>query len=1022
MEIDYKIVEQAYKKLKSSVYFDKTQLILRNSIVEYETEDDIDNRLKMIYESLLDENAFAELNDEILQSITVSSFPKKLANNEQSIIMNTVSPTNVVEELQHFIDMSVEGHILGVLWIMLIGYRIDKNIYEHSYGNRIRKNLINELSDKPTYSPYLFEPYFQQYESWRDKAMSEAENHMKMNQDVVIITMDFKRYYYSIDADKIVFESLFDEAFPEKDEQFFIQNKILLERLNNFIFSVIQKYASLFVDYDNRRILPIGFLPSNIIGNWCLNKFDKAIIEGWNPVYYGRYVDDVIIVDKIERNSDIFQKANANTLTKEEAIEFFLTNCTKWNGMTAVNCECSSKYAVLELFGREKKDDNSYENIYRINPRYNVIPKNKSEIIVQNDKLKLFYFQSKESDALLTCFKENISRNKSEFRHLPEDEAVFQRDDYSEIYNLESSDTINKLRGINGVSLDKFKLSKFLGKYLRIGGMIQDKIEFKFVKDILKIYNYRVVLESYTTWEKIIEIFIINEDFLSAEKFIEQIINAIDSIQCNSEDSAFKESHIKETMFRYLHSALCRCFALVWKKECFNLLRKIYLKDNFVNSLELKYNSKGSSEPYLKKLLASYCLTGMVDKSVMPIIIFMLSIEDLFSDETEVNLTHFSDVLPLSTVVWDDEYKYFPYMVNMYDFSMIMWIEELQKETPFLEMDKIHKRQTDYYINSNYCIEEGSQQWNKISDLVNVREFELEKQSYLVSAGTGKKQKIKIAIANVKLNHENFAMLVKDSPNRTYKRYKDLSTLVNQAIDQNVDMLIMPEAYLPYEWLATLARTCARNNLAIITGIEHIKINKNVYNFTAVILPYEEEQHKSANISFHLKNHYAPSEKEEINGYQLSEVEGKHYELYKWNDCYFPVYCCYELTSITDRSLFQSYADMLIAVEWNKDINYYSNILESLSRDIHCYCIQVNTSNYGDSRITKPSKTEEKDIIRTKGGINSSILVETIDINQLRDFQIKDYSLQKKDGKFKATPPDFKRAVVMKKIKQEQLY
>ena len=73
---------------------------------------------------------------------------------------------------------------------------------------------------------------------------------------------------------------------------------------------------------------------------------------------------------------------------------------------------------------------------------------------------------------------------------------------------------------------------------------------------------------------------------------------------------------------------------------------------------------------------------------------------------------------------------------------------------------------------------------------------------------------------------------------------------------------------------------------------------------------------------------------------------------------YFSVYCCYELTSIVDRSLFQVYADMMIAVEWNKDINYYSNILESLSRDMHCYCIQVNTSDYGDSRITRPSKTE----------------------------------------------------------------
>lgn len=102
-------------------------------------------------------------------------------------------------------------------------------------------------------------------------------------------------------------------------------------------------------------------------------------------------------------------------------------------------------------------------------------------------------------------------------------------------------------------------------------------------------------------------------------------------------------------------------------------------------------------------------------------------------------------------------------------------------------------------------------------------------------------------------------------------------------------------------------------------------------------------------------------------------------------------------------------------------MNYYSNILESLSRDIHCYCIQVNSSDYGDSRITKPSKTEEKDIIRTKGGKNSTILVETIDISALRDFQIKSYELQKSNYRFKTTPPNFESEIVMKKIKGENI-
>lgn len=96
--------------------------------------------------------------------------------------------------------------------------------------------------------------------------------------------------------------------------------------------------------------------------------------------------------------------------------------------------------------------------------------------------------------------------------------------------------------------------------------------------------------------------------------------------------------------------------------------------------------------------------------------------------------------------------------------------------------------------------------------------------------------------------------------------------------------------------------------------------------------------------------------------------------------------------------------------------------MESLSRDLHCYCVQVNSSDYGDSRITRPAKTDNKDIIRTKGGTNSTILVGEIDIESLRNFQIKSYELQKTDSRYKATPPDFDHDIVMKKIKGQNLF
>ena len=307
-----------------------------------------------------------------------------------------------------------------------------------------------------------------------------------------------------------------------------------------------------------------------------------------------------------------------------------------------------------------------------------------------------------------------------------------------------------------------------------------------------------------------------------------------------------------------------------------------------------------------------------------------------------------------------------------------------------------------------------------IEKIIQVDEFD-DKNAFLVQINNSKKERLRLAIANVRLNHDNFEKVVIDKPNRSYQRYKDLSKLINAAIDEKADMLIMPESYMPFEWLATVARTCARNNLSVITGIEHIKIGTKVFNLTATILPYEDLLNKSAFISFHLKRHYAPAEKQEINGYRLDEINGEHYELYRWHDCYFPVYCCYELTSITERALFQSYADFLVAIEWNKDVNYYSNILESLSRDIHCYCVQVNSSDYGDSRITKPSKTEKKDIIRTKGGRNSTILVDEIDIGKIREFQLKEYNLQAYDKSFKPTPPGFNPEIVLKKIKGEEL-
>ncbi len=230
-------------------------------------------------------------------------------------------------------------------------------------------------------------------------------------------------------------------------------------------------------------------------------------------------------------------------------------------------------------------------------------------------------------------------------------------------------------------------------------------------------------------------------------------------------------------------------------------------------------------------------------------------------------------------------------------------------------------------------------------------------------------------------------------------------------------MLVLPEAYIPFEWIPTIARKCAESKMAIVTGIEQMTSNNHVYNITATILPYNIEEYIFSYIGFHTKVHYSPEEERQIKGYGFVPKKGETYDLFLWNDLWFSTYCCYELASITDRCVFSSYVDLLAIVEWNKDVNYYSSIIESLCRDMHCYCVQVNSSDYGDSRITQPSKTELKDIIKTKGGINETVLIGEVDIDKLRRFQLKEYELQKDDKTFKPTPPQFNKDIIREKIK-----
>lgn len=448
------------------------------------------------------------------------------------------------------------------------------------------------------------------------------------------------------------------------------------------------------------------------------------------------------------------------------------------------------------------------------------------------------------------------------------------------------------------------------------------------------------------------------------------------------------------------------------------------------SNLDIEYILEKFDKDSISEYRKNYCYTRMCNKYIMPVLIDSIieshNFNDFSDENVNINLSDFRKCINMAENfgLKGIEYKYYPYIIEPQDISISLMLDQLKHEKDLIDTPELITKIKDLYNKLNFDLDKSSDDVNK-SLFNNVESVAFETSMYSVNAyttkvGNEKKGKFKIDISNAQLHEENFLNVLKDMlyKNRTYDRYERISRIINDAIKNKVDIIVMPESCTPFEWLLYISKISAKNQIAIITGVEHIKFGNTVYNLTATILSYCQGEYRFSHISFHNKVHYSPEESRNIYGYNLMLKEGNTFELFNWNDIWFSVYCCFELASITERSIFQSYLDMIVGIEWNRDTNYYSDIIGSLERDLHCYCVQVNSSNYGDSRITKPSKEKYRDIVKSKGGINETILIDKIDTYALRNFQIKEYELQKDDKElFKPTPPNFNRSIVWKKIK-----
>jgi predicted amidohydrolase len=286
-------------------------------------------------------------------------------------------------------------------------------------------------------------------------------------------------------------------------------------------------------------------------------------------------------------------------------------------------------------------------------------------------------------------------------------------------------------------------------------------------------------------------------------------------------------------------------------------------------------------------------------------------------------------------------------------------------------------------------------------------------------------ERIQIALANIRVLESNVEASYLRQPNLSRKRLKPFANLLNEisshrnSAGKKIDLVIFPEVSVPYSWESMIVAWARKHHIGIVCGLEHhVDPSGHARNEVLAALPYKADEHYWACVPIRrLKRLYSPEETFVLTNEGLSVPSPSNpYQLFKWRGASFAIYNCYELASIEDRGLFKGKVDFIVGTEFNRDVRYFGNIVESAARDLHCYVIQVNDSRFGDSRVVSPSKLEKMNPVRIKGGENLTFLTMHLELKALRTHQRKGYGLQKDSDEFKPTPPGVRLRDIQERI------
>lgn len=885
-------------------------------------------------------------------------------------------PQKPKAEFRVMAQCSLDFHVLSTLWMLEVGHLFDAKLTDCAYGNRLRRT-----QDGKGINPHslgTFKPYLKPFRDWRDKGIQSMRTALDADKKIVALTADVSSFYHELNP-----TFMLDPAFVVEVMKVDLSAPQL--KLHRLFIQALQAWAAAT---PLKKGLPVGLPASAVVANVALVELDRMVEQQLAPLYYGRYVDDILLVME---NGSRFQ-----------------STAELWEWLFA---RSGGKLGWVP--GEENKQ-------IGFHPGYLC----DSQIRFANEKNKVFILAGDPGKTLVDAISHQVHERASEWRAMPRlprsashvgtDLLAATQSDGEAADNLRKADALTMRRAGFAIKLRDFEA--YERDLTPDAWQAHRKAFFRaFVQHVLvlpQFFDLAVYLP------RVIRLATACEDFEALRK----ILYALGQLDTQLTQGC--ELGIKACPPERLPPAselIAR-----WREQVYTTVRESISaafpprlsKDGKADwQAHMADYAPADLDAFLcwyvspQGFQAQQARLFSFDLAHMPFRFIglpkeMVAQRGIPAKKTVLHCAQAADLLPDTVFAGTHQ--------------LAKWIRITGLSHGLLFATRPYNLPELFILNKSAYDAAGSEGMQAV--VLAVRGFTLgdaapqfDKHGVLQVPDGQPLRRYGIAVASWETQMASWTASVMRMPDPDTERYARLCRLLDGVIaqPQHSRYLLLPELALPAHWFVRIARKLQGRGISLITGIEYLHAGKaRVRNQVWAALSHDGLGFPSLMIYRQDKLRPALHEEQELK--RLAGLELKPDKAWKTppilqhGDLRFALLICSELTNISHRAALRGKVDALFVPEWNQDTETFNALVESAALDVHAYIVQCNDRQYGDSRIRAPFKESwQRDLLRVKGGVTDYCVIGEIDVHALRQFQSSHRSPTKP---FKPVPDGFEIA------------